>query len=130
MDFSNKCVTLAEKSRQSYEKQYNLFVGWLATHQITDIDENVLLNYFLEKAKIMKCSSLWAIYSMLKTTLAVNRGLDIGKFNEVAAFLKKKSVGYKPEQSKVFTKEEVYTFLSQAPDDHYLMMKVSEGAGI
>lgn len=126
MEFSNKGGTLTEKSRLKYEKQYNLFIEWLETNKVTDIVENAVLDYFLERAKIMKCSSLWAIYSMLKTTLAVNRGIDIGKFNEVAAFLKKKSVGYKPEQSKVLTKEEINTFICQAPDDRYLMMKVSE----
>lgn len=129
-EYSNKGGTLTEKSRLKYEKQYSQFMEWLETNNITDIDENVVLNYFLEKAKIMKSSSLWSIYSMLKTTLAVNKGVDIGKFNEVVSFLKQKSVGYKPEQSKVLTKEEINLFLSQAPDEHYLMMKVSCFTGL
>lgn len=98
---------------------------WWETNQYTDIDENAVLNYFIEKAKKRKSSSLWSMYSMLKTTLALNKGIDIGRFNEVNAFLKKKSAGYKPELTKIFAKEEIYSFLSKAPDSDFLMMKVS-----
>lgn len=125
LELSGKGGTLAEKSRQSYETQYNRFIEWLETNEYTSIDENVVLNYFMEKAQQRKSSSLWSLYSMLKTTLAVNKGVDIGRFNEITAFLKKKSAGYKPEQTKIFTKEEIYSFLSKAPDSIFLMMKVS-----
>lgn len=124
-EMTNRGGTLTEKSRQQYDKQYNIFMKWLQTNKFTDLTEYVFLNYFMEKAKIMKSSSLWAIYSMLKATFIINKGIDIGKFVEVVTFLKKKSVGYKPEQSKVLTKAEINAFISQAADDRYLMMKVS-----
>lgn len=61
---------------------------------------------------------------MLKATLSVKENLDIGTYKRVTAFLKRKGVGYEPKKSKVLSREEVNTFLREADDEVYLMIKV------
>lgn len=115
---------LPRKSKVKYEKAYDIFKSWCSMKKIPKITENVLLAYMAEKSKIMKASSLWSIYSMLKTTLRVKENLEIGQFNNVIAFLKQQSVGHIRKKSKIFTKEDVQTYLLEAPDDMHLMNKV------
>ncbi|KAJ8910142.1 hypothetical protein NQ315_016111, partial [Exocentrus adspersus] len=68
---------LPEKSKKLYEKQYDLFVKWCKTKKIYKYLENVLLAYFSEKAKTLKLSSLWSIYSMIKSTLSTKNDIDL-----------------------------------------------------
>lgn len=60
-----------------------------------------------------------SIFSMLKTTLRVKENIDIGHFNKLLAFLKQLSIGYKAKKSKIFTRNEVRTFLLEAPDNTF-----------
>lgn len=66
------------------------------------ISENIILAYFVELAEKLKPPSLWATYSMLKTTLKTSNNIDIAKFLKVAAFLKRKSDGYKGKNQKFY----------------------------
>lgn len=50
--------------------------------------------------------------------------IDIKKFVSLIAFIKRKSVGQLSKKSSVLTKSEVETFLKEADDTTYLMMKV------
>lgn len=61
---------------------------------------------------------------MLKSTLAVKENIDISKYAKLHAFLKKQNVGYKAKKSKIFSRDEINTFLRDAPNDSYLMSKV------
>jgi integrase len=56
----------------------------------------------------------------------LNKKVDISKFNNLIAFLKRQSEGYRGKKSKVFTKDEVHAFLKEANDETYLMLKVQE----
>jgi integrase len=67
---------------------------------------------------------------MLKATLNVKENIDIGAFLKVIAFLKRNAVGYEAKKSKVLTIEEVNTFLKEADDNGYLLMKVALLFGI
>jgi integrase len=67
---------------------------------------------------------------MLKATLNVKENIDIGAFLKVIAFLKRNAVGYEAKKSKVLTREEVNTFLKEADDNVYLLMKVALLFGI
>lgn len=51
--------------------------------------ENVLLSYFKEKSAKYKPSSLWAIYSMLKSTLLAKNNVNIKDYSTLNAFLKR-----------------------------------------
>lgn len=99
-------------------------MDWCTEKGVEKVSENVLLTYFSEKAKEFKPSSLWSVYSMLKTTLKIKNDLDISGFHKLTAFLKEKSVGYKPKKSKTLSQDNVRKFLLEAPDREFLMMKV------
>lgn len=117
---------LPQKSKDRYEKTYISFCEWCKKKKIEGFSENVLLIYFNEMAKGKLSSTLWSIYSMLKSTLVVKENVDISKYSRLIAFLKRKSVGYRAKKSKVLRREEMNKFLSEAPDDRYLLIKVSK----
>lgn len=116
---------IPQKSKKLYEQQYESFVRWCNEKHVKEYNENALLVYFNEKSKRYCSSTLWSYYSMLKTTINIKHNIDISKFSKLLAFLKRKNDGHKPKKSKVLTGEDVEKFLVEAPDDKYLMMKVS-----
>src|SRR3978361_59510 len=61
---------LPTRSRERYEIIYQKFMDWRLRKNIKSFSENVMLVYFKELSTTMKPSSLWAIYSMLKSTLS------------------------------------------------------------
>ncbi|CAH1379207.1 unnamed protein product [Tenebrio molitor] len=83
-----------------------------------------MLAYFLEKSKIVKPSTLWGVYSMLRTMISINKNLDLSKYTNLIAFLKRQSEGYRAKKSESFSKENIEKFLTTANDDDYLMQKV------
>lgn len=115
---------LPSKSRVRYENVYQVFEECCEEHKIKEITEDVILWYLTEKSKSLKPSSLWSVYSMLKATLYIKKNIDFKQYSKVTAFLKKKSVGYKPKVSEVFSREQCDTFLQKADDNEYLMIKV------
>jgi integrase len=115
---------LPSKSRIKYEKTYELFKSWCSSKKVNNVTENVLIAYMSTRSKTLAPSTLWSIYSMLKTTLNVKENLDISRFNKLTAFLKQQNVGYKPKKSKILNKDEVKTFLLTAHDDVHLLHKV------
>ena len=116
---------LPKKSRQIYLRQYDTFMEWCNMHKTKNLREEVFLAFFSEKAKIIKSSTLWSTYSMLKSTILVKNNIDISKFSKLIAFLKKHNVGYQAKKSSIFTRNDVNKFLTEAPDDNYLMWKVT-----
>jgi hypothetical protein len=118
-------VVIPEKSKERYENTYKIFKNW-ATKKCLNIDEKSLLAYFvIRNEKLKSPCSLWAEYSMLKSTIFLHDSVDISKFSTVIAFLKKKNVGYRPKKANIFTKEEFTKFLLEAPDKKFLALKVS-----
>lgn len=71
-----------------------------------------------------KPSTLWATYSMLKTTLNINNNININKYDRLIPFLKRQSQGYTQKKSKVLTSEQIQKFLNEADDQKYLLIKV------
>lgn len=114
---------LPDKSKKRYENCYAIFNEWCKLKKVRTVTENVILAYFSELAQQKKPSTLWATYSMLRTTLDINEKIDISKFTKLIAFLKKKNTGYKPKKSSVFTREDIDKFLNEAPIE-YLLQKV------
>lgn len=114
---------LPSKSRLHYEKAYRQFLDWRITKGVTNVSENVLLAYLSEKSKNVKASTLWATYSMLKSTLNIKENVDIAKFTKLVPFIKQQAVGYRAKKSKVFTREEISKFITEAPDEIYLFLK-------
>lgn len=118
---------LPEKSRTRYNKVYKHFLQWKNRKNAHSFSETVLLSYLTEKAQTYKPSSLWSIYSMLKSTLMARNNINIKEYTELTAFLKMKSEGFRSKKSKALTTKDVYSFLEDAPDDIYLLMKVTIG---
>jgi hypothetical protein len=68
---------------------------------MSNTTENVLLAYLEEKSKILKPSTLWSLFSMLKATLNIKENIDVRKFPKIVPYLKNKNVGYRRKKSKV-----------------------------
>lgn len=116
---------LPVKSRDLYRKAYNNFMDWCETKRAKSYSENVLLAHFSDMSEKYKASSLWSYYSKLKSTLLINKNVDISKYAKLIAFLKRKSDGYVPKKSKILNRQQILKFVSEAPDDIYLVAKVS-----
>lgn len=116
--------TPARKSDIRYKTTYDAFIKWQDANGITEFGEDVMLTYFTEAAKIYKSSTLWSMYSMLNSTLSRHKNVDISTHSQLLAFLKQKSVGFESKKYKAFSAEEINRFLVEAPDEHYLAMKV------
>ncbi len=69
-------------------------------------------------------NTLWALSSMLKSTLLAFHNINLSEYGKLTPFLKQNSTGYKPKKVKIFSKEEIDKFLLTAPDEKYLMKKV------
>lgn len=109
-----------------YTSAYNAFKKWRRDAGTNSFCQDVMLSYFSALSKKHAPSSLWSIYSMLRTTVHTFDKVDISKYPKLICFLKKQSVGYKPKKSLVFTKEEISRFLNEAPVNQFLSTKVSE----
>lgn len=121
---------LPTRSRIQYETSYKRFEMWCSEKKVVHLTETVLLAYFQQKSKQQKPSSLWSQYSMLRTMISKEKHIDISRYNNLIAFLKRQSEGYKPKKSKVFTKKDVEYFLTNANDQDFLIMKVTLIIGI
>lgn len=84
---------LPNKSADKYVQAYEKFVLWQKEKKIDSFSESVMLVYFNELSANYQSSTLWSVYSMLKSTINVNHGVDISTYQKLKAFLKKKSVG-------------------------------------
>jgi len=114
---------LPEKSKPIYLKTYSLLKAWCAERNIQTISENTMLVYFQEHVKTKKASSLWAIYSMLKSTISLKENIDISKYFKLIAFLKRQNTTYKAKKSLVFTKLHINSFLENAWDGFFCRLR-------
>lgn len=116
---------LPKKSVNIYEKKYDIFIQWCKKNKIAKYSENVLLAYFSEELNGLKSSTLWSVFSMLKSTLKVKNSVDISNYHKLIGFLKQKNKDYKPKKSLIFEKAHFVKFISEAPDSKFLITKVS-----
>ncbi|XP_023311407.1 uncharacterized protein LOC111692006 [Anoplophora glabripennis] len=56
--------------------------------------------------------------------------MNIESYAKVRALLKRQSEGYQPKKSKAFTGDEIYKFITEAPDTKYLATKVALIMGV
>lgn len=116
---------LPAKSREQYVKAYRNFIEWRNARGAKHFSESVFLAYFQYLGKTKKPSTLWSIFSMLKSTVSCNNDVKLDTYSKLIAYLKRMSDGYKPKKSKVFTVKNVEKFLNEAPDEVFLAVKVS-----
>lgn len=115
---------LPEKSQEKYKTVYKDFIDWCDNKKVKCFTENVLLAYFNKLSNKYKASSLWTFYSMLRSTLNINKGINIESYSKVRAFLKRQSEKHIAKKAKTFTSEQLNTFINEAPDEKYLATKV------
>ncbi|XP_063910472.1 uncharacterized protein LOC135127784 isoform X2 [Zophobas morio] len=121
---------LPEKSKLRYEKTYKYFRDWCSKKGAENFtSESVILAYFDDVAKTKKPSTMWAHYSMLRSTVNSKDNVDISKYSKLIAYLKKENLGYQPTKSSTFTKENVDNFLKNAPF-HFLPLKAALVIGV
>lgn len=120
----NCMSSLPEKSRKKYEAVYQAFMDWRSLKNDDSFSEELFLTYFEKLAETYSSASLYAYYSMLRSTLKSNYDVDLGTYSKLRDFLKQKSEGYQSKKSKTFTTHEVNKFISEAPDKVYLATKV------
>ncbi|KAJ3638962.1 hypothetical protein MTP99_002290 [Tenebrio molitor] len=116
-------VLLPLRSKERYEKQYAIFCEWRKAKGANGVNEDLILAYLYENSEKYKPSSLWAFYSMLKKTLISYENVNIADFSKVSSFLKTKSLGYVPKKSADLNRAEVETFLKEAPNEEFLLVK-------
>jgi len=97
---------------------------WRCNRKIKSFTESVVLVYFEELSKVVKPSTLWSQYSMLRGTLNIKHNVNLSEFHKLRALLKRKSEKYTPKKSKTLTSENIHQFLLNAPDEKYLLIKV------
>ncbi|KAJ8911849.1 hypothetical protein NQ315_012514, partial [Exocentrus adspersus] len=88
-----------------------------------------LLAYFGEQTRQKKPSTLWAMYSMIRTMLQIEEKTDISKHGKLLAFLKRQNVGFRPKKSNVFSRKNIEDFLNKAPNN-LLPIKVALIIGV
>ncbi|XP_039439555.1 uncharacterized protein LOC120420554 [Culex pipiens pallens] len=121
---------LSEKSKALYEAAYKTFQDWQAKNRVQATDEKCLLAYFSQELKDKSPPTKWSLYSMLRTMINVKIGIDISGFMNLKSFLKRKSDGYRPKKTKIFTKEHIFKFLKEAEDSVHLATKVALIIGV
>ncbi|XP_057321217.1 uncharacterized protein LOC130671799 [Microplitis mediator] len=114
---------LPKKSKALYNKAYDKFLDWRKLNKTESFSETVILAYLNHLSETLSPSTLWSQFSMIKTTILLNHNVDIKNYGKVTAFLKNKSIGYKPKKAKTLTSNEVEKFLNEAPDEIYLALK-------
>lgn len=118
-------AVIPEKSRERYENTYRAFKQWCETKKISGMNEKIMLAYFVQRSEKLKApGSLWAEYSMLRSTIFLHDAIKISQFTTLIAFLKRKNVGYRPKKASVFTREDMNRFLVEASDQTFLTHKV------
>lgn len=61
---------------------------------------------------------------MLKATMRTYENVHIDKHKQVSAYLSTRSAGYKAKKAKVFSEENIKTFIDQADELSWLHVKV------
>lgn len=115
---------LPEKSKTKYEIVYKKFMDWRTENNIHSFSENVLMAYFGKIAIQFKPSSLWSIYSMLRSVISIKNDVNIANYPKLRAYLKRQSDGFKSKKSKTFSAQDINKFLVEASDTEFLFMKV------
>lgn len=116
----------SKKSSAAYDKAYTSLKSWMQVSGIERLDENALLAYFKNhlNEKNRAPSSMWPLWSMLKERLQKHDNINIENWNNLKQFIKEGNMGYTPKKSEIISVQQLFEFLTRAPDETYLTQKV------
>lgn len=103
---------------------YEHFIEWRDSEHHDSFSEDVFLEYFKHLLEKFGSSSLWSRYFALRSVLIINHNVNMAKHSKVRDFLKSVAADCEPKEGKTFTLEEVEKFITEAPDETYLALKV------
>ena len=108
------------KSGKKYDTRWQEFVDYAELNDRKPTEEDFLqFFYHLRNTKKFASSTLWSIYSMTNNKFQLNFGEKLQKFPRLTMLLKSFEAGYIRRTASVFTKEEILSFLKDAPNTGY-----------
>lgn len=113
------------KSLKHYNIAYKSFAEWQSKQGETGFSEDVLLAYMTDASKTKVPSTLFTEHVRLKSMLKMKHNVDIKDYKRLQEFLRGNAKSYIPKTCKYLTAQEVKTFLDQAPNQIYLLVKVT-----
>lgn len=125
-EFIRKTISLEnlpKNSKRKYKTAYIQFMDWKQRKGYNNFSESVLMTYIEYLSKTYAPPSIWALYSMLKSTLNNYHNVDISRYSQLKAFLRHKSKGYTPRKIKTFSLDHIHRFIQEAPDQKFLFTK-------
>ena len=93
---------IPKASKAKYDKVYEEFMKWRVQHSANSFSEHTVLAFLNEKKEKVAPNTLWAISSMLKSTLLAYHNVNLHDYRKIVPFLKQNATGYKPKKSKNF----------------------------
>jgi integrase len=133
-------VMLPKASKEHYERTYEKFNNWRKEKKLegktSEKEVFAYLFHMMESGKWQSPGTIWSKFSMLKTMILSQEGLDIKETamnNKIQTWLKRLSAPHKVKQANMFTKEEVSRYLKEAPAsylDHKLILLVGIYTGL
>jgi hypothetical protein len=86
---------LPEKSKERYIMDYEKLLKLRKINKTKSLLGNVFLTNFNKLSTEIKPSTLWSIYSMLKSMKNMKHNINVGTYLKLQVFLKRKSSGLK-----------------------------------
>lgn len=119
------------KSGDRYTKTWNEFKEYVNKTTERPVEEDFIQYFdYLKQVKGCAASSIWCYYSQLNHKYQVLFGEKLQKFPRITHLLKSYESGYVRKTSKFFTKEEIYSFLENAPNTgEFIYMKAAVVTG-
>lgn len=115
-------------SKSEYIAAYNKYKIWCNSMNENKNEEDTLMAYFnyLLLEKNQAPTTVWSSHSKIKSMLVSEEGININKFPKLHLFMSKIMDGYESKQATTFLGEEINKFFMTAPDEKYLLHKVSK----
>lgn len=129
VELKNESHELLPHSKERYLQAFDRFVSWQKKQKTTSFSVNVMLPYFQQLSEKLAPTTLWSVFSMIKTVIKEKHEVDIG-YPELISFLKHSAAGYSKKKTKLFKAVEILKFLHDASDSEYLDVKVTVIFGI
>ena len=104
-------MLVPQRSKTRYENVYREYELWCSERKKDPLVEESACLYLHESKKTRKATTLCSYYSAIKNQLLVHHGVNANNWTRTVAFLKRAGEDETKKKAKVFTREEIETFL-------------------